>query len=61
MFSENEFYYCYSSKVFRFLNKDKGIPFICTGVHKRTKVRFFQFQRSNELKNALDEFNASRK
>jgi hypothetical protein len=60
MFTKNEFFYCYSSKLFKFLTKDKGFYYICSGVHDQTKVRFFQFKRTDLLLTALSEYKARR-
>lgn len=56
MFSENEFYYCYSMKLFKFLRMDRDINFICSGLHEKTMQKFWQFKRTEELNKALKEF-----
>lgn len=58
MFSENnkEFFYCYSMKLFKFLRMDREINFICSGLHEKTKQKFWQFKRTDELNIALVEF-----
>ncbi|MEK5398434.1 hypothetical protein [Paenibacillus sp. FSL K6-2859] len=56
MFSENEFFYCYSMKLFKFLRMDREFSFICSGLHEKTMQKFWQFKRTEELNRALLEF-----
>lgn len=49
------FYYCYSPVLFRFL-QNKGLKYICLGLNENTYKKFWQFYRTPELKQALDEF-----
>lgn len=57
MFTEKDFYYCYSTNLFKFLKHKKGISFICSGLHEKTLCKFWQFQRTDELLKALEEYN----
>lgn len=56
MVSENEFFYCYSMKLFKFLRMDREISFICSGLHEMSMQKFWQFKRTEELNKALVEF-----
>ncbi len=56
MFSENEFFYCYSSRLFKFLKMDKKINYVCTGLHEVSFEKFWQFKSNDELNAALSEY-----
>lgn len=56
MFSEDEFYYCYSMKLFKFLRMDRNIGFVCSGLHEKSLRKFWQFKRTEELNKALMDF-----
>ncbi len=54
--TNNDFYYCYSFTQFIFLTK-KEIDFICSGLNEKSNKRFWQYQKTEELQNALKEYN----
>jgi hypothetical protein len=56
MFDEKEFFYCYSTNLFRFLKVEKKINYICCGFHEKTLQKFWQFRRTDELKQAIAEY-----
>ncbi len=56
MFNEREFYYCYSTNLFKFLKMEKKINYNCSGLHEVTLRKFWQFKRDEELNQALVEY-----
>lgn len=56
MVNDNEYFYCYSMKLFKFLRMDRGISYICSGLHEKTLQKFWQFKRTEDLNKALVEF-----
>ena len=58
--NENRFFYCYSSTLFHFL-KANGLRYVCTGLHERTLKKFWQFEKTDELKALLDEYDERKK
>ncbi|PQP90946.1 hypothetical protein CPT76_03780 [Paenibacillus sp. AR247] len=52
----SEYFYCYSIPLFRFLKMDKGISFICYALHDKTPMSFWLFEKNDELKRALKEY-----
>ncbi|WP_161601334.1 DUF5659 domain-containing protein [Paenibacillus luteus] len=53
----NAYLYCYSPTMFHFL-RAKGIRYICVGVNERSGGRFWLFEKSEEVKSTLDDYNA---
>jgi hypothetical protein len=56
MFSNNDYYYCFSTNLHKFLKFDKGIKFICTGLHPTTYKQFWLYHRNDILADALTEY-----
>lgn len=56
MLAQNEFFYCYSPVLFRFLKMEKKINYICTGLHEKTFQQFWQFKTEERLIIALAEY-----
>lgn len=56
MFNEKDYFYCYSTNLFKFLKADRGISYICCGLHEKTMRKFWQFKRNEELSKALIEY-----
>lgn len=56
MLTKSDFMFVYDSKLFKFLKFEKGIDFITSGLNERTKMKFWQFYRSDELNQAIKEF-----
>ena len=52
------FFYCYSKQLFYFLHKVKGFKYICTGLHEKTRKKFWQFLLTPELDKALKQYSA---
>lgn len=52
----NEFFYCYSIPLFKFLKMDKGISFICYALHDKSLKPFWLFGINNHLSKALVEY-----
>lgn len=59
MVNDNDYFYCYSMKMFKFLRLDKGINYICCGLHEKTSMKFWQFKRTVELTKAINEYSKS--
>lgn len=53
MLTYNDFYYCYDVKQMVFLRYKMGIPYICVGLHEKTKGKFFQFHKTSQLQEGL--------
>jgi len=51
-----EYYYCYSTNLFKFLRLEKGFRYICSGLNEKTLRKFWQFERTEELGEALVEY-----
>lgn len=56
MFNEKDFFYCYSTNLFRFLKLERKINYNCSGLHEFTMCKFWQFKRDEELNQALVEY-----
>lgn len=56
MKTDDKYFFCYSTNLHEFLRYEKEINFICTALHTKTKNRFWLFERSEELKDALSEY-----
>lgn len=56
MFNERDYFYCYSTNLFKYLKVKKGIQYICCGFHEKTMHKFWQFKRTEELAKALFEY-----
>ena len=55
-----DFLYCYSVKLRDFLI-ERGHRYICVGINERANTRFWLFEKTNELKASLDEYDALNK
>ncbi|WP_339227819.1 hypothetical protein NSQ77_19900 [Oceanobacillus sp. FSL K6-2867] len=51
----NNFFFCYDKKVMKYLKYDKGIGFITSAIHEKTGNKFWLFQITPELNEALQE------
>lgn len=56
MFNERDFFYCYSTNLFKYLKVEKEINYICCGLHEKTLRKFWQFVRTKKLEQALKEY-----
>lgn len=54
--SEVKFLYVYDPQLAKFLRYTKGIQFNCTGLNVKTKRQFFQFDKTDDLLSAFDEY-----
>lgn len=52
-----DFLYCYSVKLRDFLI-DKGHRYICVGLNERSDTRFWLFEKTVDVKESLDEYDA---
>lgn len=52
----NEYFFCYSIPLFKYLKMDKGISFICYALHDKSLKPFWLFKRTSELNQALIDF-----
>lgn len=55
----NQFYYCYSPNLYRFL-REKGVKYICTGLNESTMRQFWQFYRDEKLSELLAQYQAQK-
>lgn len=53
---QKEYFYCYSTSLFRFLKMEKQINYICSGLHEKTLKQFWQFERNDAVNVALLEY-----
>lgn len=51
----NDYFYCYSPNLYRFL-RDHDVKYICTGLNEGTMRQFWQYQRNAELNTLLTEY-----
>jgi hypothetical protein len=56
MINNSEYYYCYSTNLFKFLKMEKKISYNCSGLHEVTMRKFWQFKRDDELNQALADY-----
>jgi hypothetical protein len=56
MVNDREFFYCYSTNLFKFLKMEKKINYNCTGLHDKTLRKFWQFKCDDELRQALADY-----
>jgi hypothetical protein len=61
MNSEVEFFYCYDSKLAKYLRYDREVKFICNAIHPKTNKMFWQFIRSDKLNEYISNFMESNK
>lgn len=53
--SNSNFYYAYSPNLYRHL-KALGFRYICTGLNESTMRQFWQYERTQELSDALTSY-----
>jgi hypothetical protein len=53
---ERRYLYCYSPSLYKFLRCEKGIEYICTGKHIETDKQFWQFERTEIIEFAMNEY-----
>lgn len=51
-----QFFFCYNRRLFKFLRFDRGIQYICTGLHEYSLDKFWCFLQSQELTDAINEY-----
>jgi hypothetical protein len=51
-----DYFFCYSGSVASYLKHIKGIPFITEAIQPRNGSRFWLFEQTEELSNALTEY-----
>lgn len=51
-----QYFFCYSMKLYKFLKLGKGMKYICTGLHEKTKEQFWLFERNEYLHHYLVEY-----
>jgi hypothetical protein len=52
----DKYFFCYSTNLLEYLRFEKGQRFICTAFHDKTLKRFWLFERTENLKQALIEY-----
>lgn len=57
MANMENYFFCYSTNLHEFLRYEKGIKFICQAKHIATDKVFWLFERTEELKLAISEYN----
>lgn len=58
---QEKYYFCYSTNLSEFLRDVKGIEAICNAFHHKTNKRFWLFEKTTELKEALAEYTENSK
>ncbi|MEK4752293.1 hypothetical protein MKX72_07350 [Priestia sp. FSL R5-0597] len=53
---KQEYYFCYSTNLSEFLREEKGMEAICKAFHHKTDKLFWLFEKTEELKDALNEY-----
>jgi hypothetical protein len=56
MFENKEYFYCYSTNLFKFMKMEKQINYLCSGLHEKTLRQFWQFKRDEAVNAALLEY-----
>lgn len=56
-----DFYFCYNSKMAKWLHCDKGIRFITKAIHPTSNQMFCMFAKSELLNQAICEYKATMK
>ena len=56
MFKNEDFFYCYSPNLFKYLKMKKGINYICCGLNEKSFQKFWQFKRDEFLLRVLHEY-----
>lgn len=52
------FFYCYSPGLHNHI-KSKGLNYVGTGLHESTLRKFWQYERGNDLDEAINEWQAN--
>ena len=52
---KDKYFFCYDEKIAKYLRYDKGILFITSAIHEKTGKKFWLFEQSNKLAEALSE------
>jgi hypothetical protein len=55
MENNNEFFYCYSPNLYKFL-RNKGVKYICTGLSENTMRQFWQYRRDDNFNVLLTKY-----
>lgn len=53
---DSEYFYCYSTNLFKYLKLEKKIKYVCSALHEKTFNKFWLFKRDDELNKALTEY-----
>lgn len=56
MNQNGKYFFCYSTNLYEFLRHEKGFKYICTALHDKTMKRFWLFEKTPELIQALVEY-----
>lgn len=52
----SRFFFCYDSKLFKWLRYEKSISFLFKAKHEQTLKSFWLFERTEELTAAIDQY-----
>lgn len=53
--TKDDFLFVYSSTLYHFL-KANGQRYVCTGLHEKSRNKFWLFPKTSEVKSLLDEY-----
>lgn len=53
--SLKDYFFCYSTTLYHFLRAN-GQRYVCSGLHEKTMNKFWLFEKTEELKRLLDEY-----
>jgi len=60
--THEDFFFCYSVYLFKYLFYEKNFEYIACGWHeKKPHIKFWMFQRTPELEKAINEYSKRRK
>lgn len=54
--NQDKYFFCYSTNLMNYLRYECGHKFVCTALHDKTMKRFWLFERTEEIKEALIEY-----
>lgn len=51
----NKYYFCYSIKQHQYIHNTKRIPYVCSALHESTGNKFWLYENTDELTQAIKE------
>lgn len=52
----NNHYYCYSKQLHKYIQEKHHIKYVCAALHEKTLKKFWLYEKSDQLNNALQEY-----